>query len=75
MDITFRRINTPEGFTKVVEFLRQDVKSGGGSASEVINTHGTLRQLTVCQVPWGTLLINQEVSRLEAMAWFMQEPE
>lgn len=72
--ITFRRINSSEGFVKVVRFLQQDVANGGGSASEVIETHGVLRQLTVCQVPWGTLLINQEVDRLEALAWFMQEP-
>lgn len=72
MNITFRKISSQESFKKVVAFLSDDVVKSGGSAGEVVDVHGKLIHATVCKVPWGTLLINREVSRLEAITWFVQ---
>jgi len=73
MDMLFRKVNSKEAFTKTKIFLTKDVIANGGSASEVIDMHGILVHVTVCKVPWGTLLIHKEVSRLEALAWMTQE--
>jgi len=51
-------------------FLKADVSKHGGSASEVIDMHGTLRDITVTCSPWGPIVINREVDRLEAIALF-----
>lgn len=58
----------------MIEFLSNDVRQFGGSASEIINLHGHLMQVTVCQVPWGLLILKQEVTRLEAIAWWLAPP-
>lgn len=73
MDMSFRKVSSKEAFTKTVNFLTKDVIANGGSASEVIDMHGKLVHVMVCKVPWGTLLIHKEVSRLEAIAWMTQE--
>lgn len=67
---TFRRVNSPEALTKIVKFLTDDVIVHGGSASETINMHGELWEITVCKVPWGTLLLKRPTTELEAaLAW------
>jgi adenine/guanine phosphoribosyltransferase-like PRPP-binding protein len=75
VNIGFRKVSNPEAFKKTVAFLTDDVIRNGGSASEIVNMHGTLVQITVCKVPWGTLLMRSDVSRLEAIAWLNQDPE
>jgi len=60
---------------KLVDFLSDDVRQHGGSASEIINLHGHLMQVTVCQVPWGLLVLKQEVTMLEAIGWWFAPPE
>jgi GTPase involved in cell partitioning and DNA repair len=73
--ITFRRISSQEAFKKLVKFLTDDVEANGGSASEIVNMHGTLVHVTVCKVPGGTCLIHKEITKLEAIAWWMQDPD
>lgn len=73
MVMAFRRVSSQEAFKKLIKFLTDDVIANGGSAGEIINMHGTLVHVTVCAVPWGTLLIHKEVSRLEALVWWNQD--
>ena len=68
MGITFRQVSSPESLNKVIDFLTSDVQVHGGSASEFVNMHGNLWDITVCQVPWGTLLLKQPITKLEALA-------
>lgn len=75
MVISFRKVLDRNKFQQIVEFLKNDALVNGGSASEIINMHGALVELTVCKVPWGTLIINKPVSRLEALAWGFQDVE
>ena len=75
MNLSFRKVSSPEAFKKTVEFLKQDVIKHGGSASEIIDCFGALRQLTVCAVPWGTLLINKPMSKFDAWCFWIQEVE
>lgn len=62
----FRRISSVEEHNKLVDFLTKDVLEHGGSATEVVDIHGHLWEITVCKVPGGTLLLKQEVTKLEA---------
>jgi hypothetical protein len=64
--LTFRRVSSVEEHNKLVSLLTQDVLAHGGSASETVDMHGHLWEMTVCQVPWGTLLLKREVSHFEA---------
>jgi len=73
--MSFRKVSSKESFAKTVKFLTNDVIANGGSASEIIDQHGRLVHVCICKVPWGTLLIHKEVSRLEALAWMTQEVE
>jgi hypothetical protein len=68
MDIVFRKVRSPEAYQKVIDFLRSDVLQHGGSASETIDIWGQLWVITICKVPWGTLLLKRQVSKLEAIA-------
>lgn len=65
---TFKKVSSPEACARVVDFLTKDVMKHGGSASETINMHNHLWDITVCQVPWGTLVLKQEITQLEALA-------
>lgn len=65
--ISFRKISSPEAFKKFLEFLKQDVIANGGSASETVNMHGQLWDITFSHSPWGPILIRKEVTRLEAL--------
>lgn len=73
--LEFRKVTSIPKFEAVVKLLTDDVRENGGTASEIINRHGQLVLLTVCAVPWGTILINEEISALEALAWTLQEVE
>lgn len=73
MNIIFRKVSSQESFKKLVAFLTADVLKHGGSAGEILDMHGTLVHLTVCKAPWGVIVIHQEVSQLEALAWFVQD--
>ncbi len=75
MHISFRRFSSVEALKKLVDFLKDDVVRNGGSASEVVDTHGTLRLMQVCAVPWGTIVVNREVTKLEALAWWLMSME
>ena len=66
--ITFRRVSSIESHDRLVKFLTDDVMQHGGSASETVDMHGHLLEITVCKVPWGTLLLKQETTKLEAIA-------
>jgi hypothetical protein len=66
--ISFRKINSPESFQRLLDFLKADVQKHGGSASEVVDMHGTLRDITVSDSPWGLVVINEETTQLEALA-------
>jgi hypothetical protein len=68
--ISFRSISSVESHNQLVKFLTDDVIKHGGSASETVDMHGQLWEITVCKVPWGTLLLKQEVSKLEAFISF-----
>jgi hypothetical protein len=81
----WRGVNSPEAFKKIVEFLKQDVVANGGSATEIINMHGQLVHLMVCEhrglnskleiVPWGTIVFHKEITEFEAWAWWIQDVE
>jgi hypothetical protein len=75
MKLSFRKVSSPEAFKKTVDFLTQDVIKHGGSATEIVDMFGALRQLTVCAVPWGTLLINKPISNFEAWVFWIQDIE
>jgi len=75
MDIKFRKVSSTEQFQKTVAFLTSDVIKHGGSASEIIDMHGQLVQLSVCAVPGGTLLINKPITKFEAWVWWIQDVE
>jgi len=75
MDISFRRVSNQESFRKTITFLTEDVKANGGSAGEIVNMHGTLVRITICAVPWGTILIREDVTKLEALAWWWSDIE
>lgn len=69
--IVFRKVSSPEALTKLIAFLTDDVKKHGGSASETIDMHGQLWDITVSSAPWGIIVIKTEIDRLEALAiWF-----
>jgi hypothetical protein len=73
--LTWRKVSSPEAFSKTVIFLTADVIKHGGSATEIIDMHGQLVQLSVCMVPGGTLLINKPITAFEAWAWWIQPIE
>ena len=83
--MSWRKVSSMEAFKKTVDFLTDDVKKHGGSASEIINMHGTLVHLTVCEnkglnskleiVAWEPILIHKEVTSFEAWAWWIQDIE
>lgn len=75
MAMSFRKVRSPASLQAVIAFLRADVVRSGGSVSEIVDVWGTLRKLTVCQVPGGTLLIDEEITQLEALAWWLEEVE
>ena len=75
MKLNFRKVSSQEQFKKTVEFLTSDVIAHGGSASEIIDMHGQLVQLSVCAVPGGTLLINKPITEFEAWVWWIQDVE
>lgn len=75
MGISFRRISSTHSFNKLIEFLKSDVEANGGSAGEIVFVHNTLTQLTVCAVPWGTIVINKPITKLEALAWWHADIE
>lgn len=66
--LVFRKVSSIESHNKLVAFLTQDVLQHGGSASETVDMHGHLWEITVCKVPWGTLLLKRETTQLEALA-------
>lgn len=68
----FRKISSLSQFDSLVSFLKEDVILHGGSASEIVDMHGTLRLIMICTVPWGTLLLNQEIDYLQALLWIHQ---
>jgi len=72
MKLSFRKVSSPEAFQKTVDFLTNDVIKHGGSASEIVDMFGQLRQLTVSSVPWGTILINKPISNFEAWIFWIQ---
>ncbi len=74
MMLKFRKVNSQEAFRKTVDFLRADVIKHGGSAAEIINMHGHLVMLSMCAVPWGTILIHKEMTQFEAWAWWTTTP-
>lgn len=66
--VSFRKISSPEAFEKLLAFLKEDVIKNGGTASETIDMHGHLWDITFSHSPWGPILIRKEVSYLEALA-------
>jgi hypothetical protein len=69
--IHFRKIKSTQAFFKFVDFLKEDVRINGGTASETVDVHGVLWDCKVTSSPWGPILIRQEVTKLEAIAaWF-----
>jgi len=64
----FRRVSSPQSLQKVIDFLTQDVLQHGGSASETINMHDHIWDIMVCQVPWGILVVKEEITAFEAWA-------
>lgn len=66
--IGFRKISSPEAFQKLLTFLKDDVAKNSGSATEVIEMHGVFREITISSSSWGPIVINKEVSKLEAWA-------
>lgn len=64
----FPKILNQIAFNKVVDRLADDVELYGGSATQVIFMYRSHREVTVCQVPWGTLTIVKPISKLEALA-------
>lgn len=75
MNVTFRKVSSQEAYTRFVAFLTEDVVRSGGSAGEVIDMHGTLWRVTVCAVPGGTCLMQETITRIEAIAWLMSDEE
>lgn len=69
MAVQFRPVSDRATFDRLVAFLTEDVLRSGGSAGEIVNMHGKLMQVTVCKVPWGTLLLRDEMTYLEALRW------
>jgi hypothetical protein len=68
--ITARIVNSPDDLSKVIVFLTDDVKLHGGSASEIINMHGQLYDITISDSPWGLITIKEPITYLEAWARF-----
>jgi hypothetical protein len=64
--MSFRKVSSMEAFNKTGSFLKSDVVSNGGSASEIINMHEQLVELTILSSPWGAILINKPISSFEA---------
>lgn len=75
MELHFSKVSSCEAFDSLVSFLIKDVLKHGGTATEIVDMHGHIMQLTVCAVPWGTLLIEKEVTRFEAWCFFQQDIE
>lgn len=75
MKLSFRKISSPQSFSKLKKLLVSDVLANGGSAGEIVDMHGQLVELTVCAVPWGTITIHKPVSKLEALAWWLADVE
>ena len=65
--ISFRKVSSIESLKKVIEFLKDDVKRHGGTASETHDIHGHLWDTTVSCSKWGPIVIRKEVTRLEAL--------
>ncbi len=55
--------------------LKDDVKQHGGSASQIVESYGTLYDVTVCKVPWGFLVIKKPLDRVEAMLMSLKPVE
>jgi len=53
---------------QLIEVLKKDVILHGGNASEIVNVHGQLTDITISSSPWGEITIIKPVSRLEAIA-------
>lgn len=75
MDIKFRSVNSIESVKKTIDFLTADVIKHGGSATEIVDMHGNLMQITICKVPWGALVIKKEISKFEAWGVIIQDIE
>jgi hypothetical protein len=75
MKLSFRKVSSQEAFKKTTDFLKNDVIKHGGSACEIIDCYGVLQHLTVCAVPWGTILINKQVTKFEAWCVLIQDIE
>lgn len=81
MNLQWRKVSSIDAFNKTVNFLTNDVVRHGGSATEVIDVHNKLIQLTVSTMVdlkgdnVGTVVIKKEVSHLEALAWFLEGVE
>lgn len=82
MNIQFRKVSSIEAFNKTVNFLTNDVLRHGGSAGEIVDVHNKLMLLTVSSMQAldgvnptnaGTVVINKEVSYLEALVWFLED--
>ncbi len=68
MNFIFRKIRSPEGLTKLINFLREDVKANGGSASEVVDVWDNLVEVSVSSSPWGLIVIKKPTTTFEAWA-------
>ena len=68
MNLAFRTIRSPEALTKLIDFLKEDVKTNGGSASEVIDMWDNLYEISVSQSPWGLIVIKKPTTAFEAWA-------
>ena len=68
--IVFRKVSSPEALNKLIDFLSDDVKKHGGSASETIDMWGQLWDITVSSMPPGVMIIKTPIDRLEAIALF-----
>lgn len=83
MKLSFRKVYNKIGYRQTVEFLTDDVKRCGGSATEIVNMYGNLIMLTVTSnkklnrklevVNCGTTLIHQDISEFEAWAYSLQD--
>ena len=71
--ITFAKVKSIEDVNKVKDFLNKDVEKYKGSAGHIVDSYGKLILILVCYSPWGNIVINKQVSRLEALVWFFGE--
>ena len=60
-------MRSSDSLQKIVDFLAKDVEAHGGCASEIVETHASLMDITVSCSPWGLIIIKKPVSHFEAV--------